>query len=757
MIFKTAILLATACSALGATLNVPGTANPWLAGMTNGFSESSGDVTPGESPVLFTNFVSTISITAGAQLRFAVSGSAGFAPGAESGPEGADQSFVSHPAELGIGGINNSLANALLGVFLDDSQLDPSAPTPAPYDFASADSRNYLALRPKLNQPFYIGDGVTTNGVPQIVVAPSRATRLFLGITDGSGWYNNTGSFAVDITLAPTLPDMGPFDYSTGGTPAYSNNSWQFSAFYSAPPTDLKLRVQFLLSPCSGTCVYMDLPGNAYMNRVTPGGKNWILNTTDVPSGDVFFQVVASAAGYLNIISPPQGPVTVLGPAASVQLPAISSFSVNPGGAPIRSTNPWQFGATYSTAVSGLQLRVQSTLTPSNEGSWTDLPGNPYMTNVGANWTLNTTDVPTGVRHFRVIASAPGYLDTSLATNPNNPFTVLGGLTPVTYPLTFASNPTDGGSIAPSPAPGADGNYAEGTAVTLIATANQGYYLQSWTGEDSTGIPFSPDVAQVVMSGPRNVTASFTLNSANTDCGCPIECLDFGFSGIGGFSGIMELSTIQRRITLQQAPPGNQIDLALLRTFRDQVLARTTQGQAIIDIFYKFSPEIIFHLATSTNVRSAAGQAILNLQPVLRDLVAGTGELTVSSNQVSAVVALIDKLNEVAGVELKSALQIYCDQEDSLESLIGKSSAQARLMILGIQLQIVNPKINSTGGLEFIVTGILPSGTLHAEYSDDLAKWNVLSLAPVTTLPATVRDDRPLATKQRYYRVVNAP
>jgi hypothetical protein len=187
------------------------------------------------------------------------------------------------------------------GVFLDDSQPDPSAPAPAPYDFASTDSRNYLALRPKLNQPFYIGDGVTTNGVPQIVVAPSRATRLFLGITDGSGWYNNPGSFAVDITVASTLPDMGPFDYSTGGTPAYSNNSWQFTAFYSAPPTDLKLRVQFLLSPCSGACVYTNLPGNAYMTRVTPGGNNWILNTTDVPSGDVFFQIVASAAGYLDI------------------------------------------------------------------------------------------------------------------------------------------------------------------------------------------------------------------------------------------------------------------------------------------------------------------------------------------------------------------------------------------------------------------------------------------------------------------------
>ena len=519
---KAAILLATACSTLAATLNVPGTANPWLAGMTNGFSESSGDVTPAESPVLFTNFISTISITAGAQLRFAVSGSAGYAVGAESGAEGVDQYFVTHPAELGIGAINNSLANALLGVFLDDSQADPSAPTPAPYDFGSTDSRNYLELRPKLNQPFYIGDGVTTNGIPQIIVAPSRATRLFLGITDGSGWYNNTGSFAVDITVAPP---------------------------------------------------------------------------------------------------------------------------------------------------------------------------------------------------------------------------------PVTYALTLSPVPTAGGSIAANPGPGADGKYAVGTDVTLTATAIQGYYLQSWTGVDT----FNGDTAQILMSGPRSVTASFTLIPAdNTNCGCPIECLDQLFSQIG------VLSTISRQTISQQAPPSGQIDLTLLRTFRDQVLARSTQGQSIIDIFYKFSAEITFHFATSSDLRTIAVQAILNLQPLLRDMVAGTGELTMSSNQVNAVNALVGKLHEVSGVDLKSALQIYRDQAGSLENLVGKTSAQVRFF-LGIQIQIVNPKINSIGGLEFTVTGVLPSGTLHAEYSDDLAKWNVLSLAPVTTLPATVRDDQPFAAKQRYYRVVVVP
>ena len=56
------------------------------------------------------------------------------------------------------------------------------------------------------------------------------------------------------------------------------------------------------------------------------------------------------------------------------------------------------------------------------------------MHNVDGNWTLNTadvpTDVPTGNRFFRAIASVPGYLDgTSSAEGPEN---VLDGIAPLT-------------------------------------------------------------------------------------------------------------------------------------------------------------------------------------------------------------------------------------------------------------------------------------------------------------------------------------
>ncbi len=62
------VIVAAPCFA--ATLTVPGTSDPWLAGMTNGATASSGDVAPPQSPAE----VVGLSIVPGDQLLFAASG-----------------------------------------------------------------------------------------------------------------------------------------------------------------------------------------------------------------------------------------------------------------------------------------------------------------------------------------------------------------------------------------------------------------------------------------------------------------------------------------------------------------------------------------------------------------------------------------------------------------------------------------------------------------------------------------------------------
>jgi hypothetical protein len=65
-------------------------------------------------------------------------------------------------------------------------------------------SQNSTSVSPALKQVFLIGEGTNNAGALQQVVVPNGAARLFLGTMDGSGWYNNSGSFDVRVSGAAT-------------------------------------------------------------------------------------------------------------------------------------------------------------------------------------------------------------------------------------------------------------------------------------------------------------------------------------------------------------------------------------------------------------------------------------------------------------------------------------------------------------------------------------------------------------------------
>jgi hypothetical protein len=105
----------------------------------------------------------------------------------------------------------------LAGVFLTDAP--PAAPAPASLDFSStAIGRSFTTLSPLLQQTFYIGDGLTGegSGSTQSFLVPDGATRLFLGIVDGSyfvggpDYYdNNAGTFSATFEVN-TVPEIDP-------------------------------------------------------------------------------------------------------------------------------------------------------------------------------------------------------------------------------------------------------------------------------------------------------------------------------------------------------------------------------------------------------------------------------------------------------------------------------------------------------------------------------------------------------------------
>lgn len=176
-------------------VQVPATANPWLAGMTDGSTARRGDIAPDESPVVVTNtpieshavyvFSASGSVNHGATLPF-------FAP------DGEDLTTHYLGAENGIADITAPFTS-LIGVFLGPDQPDES-PAPQPLDFRTAAGRNYLELAPALKQPFFIGTGSTTSGAVKQIIAPAGATRLLLGVMDEYYWADNQGCFAVQVT-----------------------------------------------------------------------------------------------------------------------------------------------------------------------------------------------------------------------------------------------------------------------------------------------------------------------------------------------------------------------------------------------------------------------------------------------------------------------------------------------------------------------------------------------------------------------------
>ena len=139
----------------------------------------------------------------------------------------------------GLSGIIINNESYLTGVFLDGKETGNQTPPPT-LNF-NAIGQNFAALSPLIDQVFFIGDGLTGNGIgtQQQFVIPDSATSLVLGIVDAvgftgqpSGYLGNLGSFTatysisgskiVDVTVTAngeTSPTSAAdkFTYGAGG------------------------------------------------------------------------------------------------------------------------------------------------------------------------------------------------------------------------------------------------------------------------------------------------------------------------------------------------------------------------------------------------------------------------------------------------------------------------------------------------------------------------------------------------------------
>jgi hypothetical protein len=173
--------------------------------MPNGSACCTGDSAPAHSPVQVTG----VSLAPGSTITFSATGGVDNAGGIPAqGPDGGGVGTT--PPNNGIAGATWPI-NALVGVFLDDS-LPDATPAPSALDFSAGSGTAFTTLSPGLKQAFFIGDGRTGtgSGAVQSFVVPAGATRLFLGTSDGFGWFNNSGSLSVTIGAPAPTPTPVP-------------------------------------------------------------------------------------------------------------------------------------------------------------------------------------------------------------------------------------------------------------------------------------------------------------------------------------------------------------------------------------------------------------------------------------------------------------------------------------------------------------------------------------------------------------------
>jgi hypothetical protein len=194
--------LALARGHIQGSVVVPGTSDPWLAGMPPGATASFNDFAPAQSPIL----VLGIPIIPGQAITWAATGIVGH-PADPAGPDGASAVIYGHAggSENGISDIVAPI-DSLIGVFINDGAPDGS-PAPSSLDFSTLSSQDYMTLFPGLKQTFFMGDGRTAGNLVQSVIVPPGATRLFLGTMDGHEWNNNVGQFAVGLGPNVGVPE----------------------------------------------------------------------------------------------------------------------------------------------------------------------------------------------------------------------------------------------------------------------------------------------------------------------------------------------------------------------------------------------------------------------------------------------------------------------------------------------------------------------------------------------------------------------
>ena len=187
-------------------------------------------------------------------------------------------------------------------------------------------------------------------------------------------------------------------------------NVMQFTSLVVDAAASFSVRVQATTTPGNESS-WQDLP-NGFAGRMIrdysyEGARAYSLNSTHYPQQNgVHFRAIASAAGYADSISDADGPFELASNTAragTVTL-RIPELIVTPNAF-------MRYIADVNNRAPDTTVRVQSSSTPGDESSWTDVTSLPFRAG-SDDYRGRTNEYPTGRSlYFRAVASAPGRVD----------------------------------------------------------------------------------------------------------------------------------------------------------------------------------------------------------------------------------------------------------------------------------------------------------------------------------------------------------
>jgi hypothetical protein len=276
------------------------------------------------------------------------------------------------------------------------------------------------------------------SGVPPVGSETTTPILITLGATDGSF---STAPVTLALTIGDGIPVLTVKDTGIPGGAAVGDRVLSFVVKY---PGKKAARDLFIEVNEAGTWHVLPDAMDGHMSYDVLNDQ-YILNSTNYPLGaNVSFRARVTIPGNdPPVLSNVVGPINLAG---TKQRAGQTVFHLNRNG--VRAD--FDFIAEQKAAVAGVSLRIQSSTTPAEEGSWEDLRiyGGAPMKSEGGNrfsyLSVTNNPIPLGENiYYRAVASASGLTDS--LSNIIGPYTLSGNAPPkVTLKLPAPSGANNG-------------------------------------------------------------------------------------------------------------------------------------------------------------------------------------------------------------------------------------------------------------------------------------------------------------------------